>query len=162
MYAAQRRWIPANNRGVRTTLEVMSEFAREPSELVRATALAILPRNPDLFPDALRAWLSAHIRQEPDPYNVELLRTPEFALSIIGERGAVGGDCDDVATLAAALALAAGFDARYIAVAWGTDYSHVYTEVLAPGPPPIWYQMDVHRPPTDGLPEPTRELVVYP
>ena len=162
MYA-RRSWIPANNRGVMLTLELMAELVRRPGAAVQEVAAAIAAGAPgDGFPAALREWLVAHVFQEQDPRNVELVRSPEYSLAIIEERGSVAGDCDDVATLSAAIGRAAGFPVRFIALAWGADYSHVYAEIMAPGPPPIWYELDIHRPPTAGTPDPDRELVVYP
>lgn len=161
MYA-RRSWIPANNRGVMLTLDLMSALARDTSSVVRAEAASIASGvPPDVFPMVLREWLSAHVVQEADPFNVELIRSPEWCLAIIQERGHVAGDCDDVATLAAALGRAAGFLVRFVVLAWGEDYSHVYAEIQAPGPPPIWYELDIHRPPAEGRSEPDRELVFY-
>ena len=160
---ARRSWIPANNRGVMLTLDLMAALVRDPSSTLRAEAASIASGvPPDAFPLVLREWLAAHVVQEADPYNVELVRSPDWSLAIIQERGQVAGDCDDVATLGAAIGLAAGFLVRFVVLAWGETYSHVYAEIQAPGPPPIWYELDIHRPPAGEAPAPDRELVVYP
>lgn len=145
------------------TLRVMASLVRERSGLVEDVARWIASGNPDPddFPEELSRWLRRHVVQEPDPFQVELLRSPEWSLAIIMERGTVAGDCDDLSTLAAALARAAGLEVRFVVLAWGQEFSHVFTEVLAPGAK-VWYSMDVHRGEVAGLPAPTREVMFYP
>lgn len=81
----------------------------------------------------LRAWLLTHSRFTPDPDNMELVRTPVEQLHVIATHGTMPGDCDDVATLGAALARALGMRARFVVLAFdgpNAPYQHVYTEVL--------------------------------
>lgn len=164
MYATiQRGWIPPTDAGVRETLRVMGRLVRGGGRLVDEEAAAIAGRagHPARFPDALRTWLARHVVETADPYNVELIRAPDYALQVIQERGHVEGDCDDVATLGAALALAAGFIPRFVALAWEGPYAHVFSEVQDPGSG-RWVDLDVHRPPPHHARPPMRELISYP
>jgi hypothetical protein len=160
---ASRIWIPGNERGVMRTLELMRELANQPGEVVELEAARLweLARGDgNAFPGVLRRYLEEHTRYEDDPYNVELLREPAYALHVIQEDGVLWGDCDDVAVLGAALALAVGLPSRFKVLAWAGPLSHVYAEVRAPGPPPVWQELDVQRPP-GGLTEPRRSIA-YP
>ena len=77
---------------------------------------------------AIQTWVKNNVRYTRDPINLETLRTPQAMLE-----AAQGpqGDCDDQATLVAALAMAIGFPARFVAI--GTmqpgAFDHVFTEV---------------------------------
>ena len=71
-------------------------------------------------------WQS--IRYQRDPRTVELVKTPEATL-------ATGvGDCDDQATLLAALTLLSGAEARFALVGFRPDgvFTHVFCEALDP------------------------------
>jgi len=156
-----REYIPPNNAGVRRTLQVMRELADEADPVTSWWAGRLLRRaggNPDLFPLELRSWLEGVWTFEEDPDDVETVRSPGFQL----RQGSFTGDCDDVATLAAGLARAVGLSGRFRVLAFdpGRNYSHVLAEVLAPGPPGVWYDMDETRPP-GMVPQPTSEMVVY-
>jgi len=77
---------------------------------------------------ALYHYVSRRVRYQRDPRTVELVKTPEATL-----RTRVG-DCDDMATLLAALVLLAGSDARFVTVGFRPDgaFTHVYVEALEP------------------------------
>lgn len=137
----------------------MAELAREPSQLVRDVAESIQQSGGGLdgFPPALYGWLARHVVEEADPYGVELVRSPEWQLHAILSKGATPGDCDDVATLAAGLALALGYETRFRVVAWAGPFSHVWAEIEAPIAR-RWHEMDIHRPLQATRP-PVRELV---
>ena len=48
---ARRSWIPANNRGVMLTLDLMAALVRDPSSTLRAEAASIASGvPPDAFP----------------------------------------------------------------------------------------------------------------
>jgi hypothetical protein len=97
---------------------------------------------------ALRGWLATHWRDEPDPWGVELVRSPGVLLGAIGEEGAARGDCDDAAVLGGALAAGAGLPVRLVVAGWGPAYSHVWAEAWEGGG---WAELDVTRPPdADG------------
>lgn len=152
--------IPPNNRGVHQTMEVLGAMARQPSPLLSDLVATLeLAGDPDAFPLELRTWILRHVHQEPDPHGVELIRSPEWQVARILERGPIRGDCDDVAVLAAGLAHAAGYRYRFRLLAWGRYWSHVYTEVRQPIAG-RWVDMDVHRPLQATAPH--REALVYP
>lgn len=156
-----REHIPASNAGVRRTLQVMRALAEEQDSITTWWARRLLNRaggQVDRFPIELRAWLADVWTFVDDPLDVETVRSPGFQL----RQGTFAGDCDDVATLAAGLARAVGLGGKFRVLAFdvGRNYSHVLTEVLAPGPPGVWYDMDVTRPP-GAVPAPTADMVVY-
>lgn len=105
---------------------------------VISTAHAIARGAPDRSPStlarALRAELAARIDYLADPAvsDTETIRTPAAMLAELHATGRAQGDCDDVATLAAALCAALGMPAQLVALAWGGFYGHVYAEALDP------------------------------
>lgn len=109
-------------------------------------------------PAGLRAWLTERVRFQPDPPHLELLVTPLAHFQNMARDGVTRGDCDDVATLGAAMARAAGWRARFVLFGFfgssgSTPYSHVFTEVqVRPGAP--WVDLDVTR--TAATPLPSR------
>lgn len=139
----------------------MGELARSDSsrQLVQDAARTILARPGGrlMFPYNLRRWLLERWHEEPDPYGVEMIAAPEYQLERLAARGRLFGDCDDVATLGAALALAAGFEARYIAVSFwpGGVPEHVWAEVLDGM---SWVDLDTLRP-AGPLPEVGTEII---
>lgn len=142
-----RRRIPGGNAGVLTSLTTLVRLARDgaQSPIVWAAARAILGRipPPENGIGRLRLWLADHVIYQEDPPGVELVRSPTVALARIGAYGVLLGDCDDVAVLAAALGLAAGYRARYVLTGWGAGLSHVWAELLGPAG---WVELDVTRP----------------
>lgn len=74
----------------------------------------------------------------------EIIRTPQFMLHDLETKGYVEGDCDDIATLSAAVLLVAGARAvRLVAIIYtpGKDsFEHVYVEVFDGGQ---WRQVDL-------------------
>jgi transglutaminase-like putative cysteine protease len=77
---------------------------------------------------ALHYFVCQHVRYQRDPLTVELVKTPEATL-----RTGVG-DCDDMSTLLAALALLSGAKARFVTVGFRQQgpFTHVYCEGLDP------------------------------
>lgn len=105
----------------------------------------------------LRDWMARHFLFRRDPANLELLTTPGEQLRQIAATGATYGDCDDAATLGAALAQAGGLPVRYVLYGFGkppTPFSHVFTEI--PTPSGV-VDLDVTRP-MQNLARPTRVL----
>lgn len=70
-----------------------------------------------------------NIRYMKDPLGVEMVQTPQRTLKVRS------GDCDDMATLLAAMLLAAGHRPRFCLVGFrpGGPPTHVYVEVAVPG-----------------------------
>lgn len=83
---------------------------------------------------ALYIWVREHVRYRKDPVGIEWLQTPERT---IAERA---GDCDDIATLIAALAGALGHEFRFRTVGpTNVRQSHITAEVLVRGQ---WVTLD--------------------
>lgn len=116
---------------MRATLQVMRDFARasvaNPDQTVRSKAEQLTRGLParHWFGEirALHQFVRDDIRYLRDPVNLERVATPEMTLEI-GQ-----GDCDDKATLLAALLDSIGHPARYVALAFNGDgFSHVLVE----------------------------------
>lgn len=102
---------------------------------------------------SLFTWVQGHIRYTKDPVTKEKLYPPMELLKIRA------GDCDDIAMLLGALAIALGYPARLVTVAANPDYpqefSHVYTEVEVPAGSGRWVAVDAARPGSEFGREPT-------
>jgi transglutaminase-like putative cysteine protease len=122
------------------TLEAMRavawEAATRPRVLTVATRLVreVDGRNVAGLARRVRQWMRHRVRFLPDPAvpGTELIRTPDYLLEEIDRFGFARGDCDDAATLAAALLLSAGVTGRFVAVGWGGEFAHVYAEAATP------------------------------
>jgi transglutaminase-like putative cysteine protease len=123
--------IPNGTAGSIATMRAMRamvrDAVRDPSQRVRETALQIL-RGVNTFSDQARAiqqWVQGNIEYRRDPPDVELVQTPQVTLQL------KAGDCDDQATLTAALLQATGHPAQFIAIGInGQPLSHVLTQTL--------------------------------
>lgn len=124
------------------TLERMAQnirdSLRDPAvvEVARGIIARVAPRDCEGQARAIRAWTDKRFRFVRDPLGVELLETPSFHLARIKKYGFVQGDCDDAATITAALGMAVGIPATLHAVAFfkpDAPFAHVYT-VLHPTP----------------------------
>lgn len=142
--------IPRGDRGARKMVKVMRAEAlqaiRNPLTIRAAESIIPTGTNAAAQVAALRGWLERHIQFLPDPYGIEVLRTPDYLLQTIFEDGIARGDCDDVATLAAALGLSVGLPARFVLYSFGSGlpFSHVFCELftMCKG----WLELDVTRP----------------
>lgn len=123
--------IPNGFDGMRATLGVMRDFARtavaNPAQIVRTKAeqltRSLPPRQWFAEIRALHEFVRDEIRYLRDPVNMERVATPEMTLEI-GQ-----GDCDDKATLLAAMLDSIGHPARFVALAFNGDgFSHVLVE----------------------------------
>ena len=111
----------------------------------------------------LRDWLAGVVRFTSDPETVALKAGGEVAVDDylrdpvteqipqLRATGEIRGDCDDVATLGASLALAAGLPVRFRVVSFSPNppmpFSHVYAEALTSRG---WLDLDVTRTVTPG------------
>lgn len=126
--------IPPGREGVRSTLKLMARLAREGKKSlpVRLAALQLVESLPQRdWPAevaALFQFVQDRIRYVRDVRGVETLQTPEQTLQL------KQGDCDDKATLLAALLLSIGHPARFHAVGFRRDsFAHVYPETRIGG-----------------------------
>lgn len=98
---------------------------------------------------AIRRWLAINVEFRRDPTDTELLYSPARMVKILTERGPpLYIDCDDVATLAAALGGAVGLRARFQVVGFlspRAPYRHVWTDLRDPANRGPWVQTDVTR-----------------
>ena len=121
--------IPEGREGIRQTLAAMARFAREgkKSLRVRETALNLVGMLPqkDWVGQVkhLHEFVKNRIRYVRDIEGVETLHTPDKLLEV-GQ-----GDCDDKATLLAAMLKSIGHPARFVAVGFRPGkFVHVYVE----------------------------------
>jgi len=93
---------------------------------------------------AIFSWVNQNIRYTKDPVTKEKL-TPLAELLKLR-----AGDCDDMAMLIGAIAIAVGYPARLVTVSadpnYPDDFSHVYTEVEVPPGSGNWIALDAARP----------------
>lgn len=137
--AVRRMWIPEGHAGIDATVEEMARLARRESVATPVVALARTMRRSSGRATAarIREYLAERMRFEFDPFDVELVRSPSYLIREIERTGFASGDCDDVATLGAALALAARIPARYVLVGFSkaAPFEHVFTELLTEAGP---------------------------
>jgi len=130
------REIPGGDVGVKETLRTMSKHARKGSvnpairalagRIVRGSGLGFLCAVKDFNCEAnkLFTWVKKNIRWTRDVDGVETIQSPERTLDW------KFGDCDDLSTLLAALALSIGIPVKFRAIAADTSrpnsFSHVY------------------------------------
>jgi transglutaminase-like putative cysteine protease len=137
--------IPSGLAGTRATLKIMVGVVRKflsptPGDAERAAALLkvrsaavyAVQRCPEkewgCEANALQIFVRDNIRYVHDMRQAETIQTPDITLS---QRA---GDCDDKATLLAAMAECVGFSTRFCAIGVrGEDFSHVSAQLLIPG-----------------------------
>ncbi len=148
---------------------------RDPSFIYAARKLVgrVATRDEVAQARALRLWMAQHFRFVKDPDQKEDGRDPRFMMQQIAADGVYLGDCDDAATLSAALGKAIGLPAKFMAVAFAPNdsYKHVYT-VLYPMDPTLGnrkvptlagrrpMEMDVTRPASIPRPKFARRMPV--
>lgn len=124
--------LPEGAAGIRATLAAMMRAARigastlEVRELAQRIVAHVAARDYSGELVAIQQWVKNNIRYTQDPVGAEMLKDP---VALINDPF---GDCDDMATLVAALAMSIGFPSRFVAI--GTSevgvFEHVYAEVL--------------------------------
>jgi transglutaminase-like putative cysteine protease len=121
--------LPAGDAGTFTTLRYMRQLARRPRpEVVRLAhdSTAGLPL--DQAVARLFQFVRDEVLNRPDPPGCEYLQAPHVTLRN------PEGDCDDKATLLAALLVSIGVGVRFVAIALrGRVLSHVFLEANLPG-----------------------------
>lgn len=102
---------------------------------------------------ACLAFVRDQIRYVRDIYDVETIATPDWLLKICA------GDCDDKATLLAALLGAIGHQVRFVAVAFAPDqFSHVWLQDHIGG---AWLDLEATEPYPCGQAIPTGDAVEF-
>ncbi len=89
--------------------------------------------------DAIYRWVRDRIRYVADPVDVESIATPTVTMTTRA------GDCDDKATLFAALVESIGYPSRFVVAAYQRpgQLEHVYVQVLIDG---HWVDADTTEP----------------
>lgn len=158
-------WLATGDAGAKETLRVMAAAVHHaitnPAFVwwARSIVQDCPPRNETCCAYAIREYVAGAVHFQRDPLGVENITPPEVHMQKLrGRFGAyVLGDCDDAATLSAALGMAVGLPARFVVLAFPmpgdapgvrytqdtAPYQHVYTELLAGG---AWREMDTTRP----------------
>jgi len=121
--------IPNGPRGINMTLRAMSRFVKEAKRQypIRELALSLVRDLPSKDwrgqIHALHQYVRDDIRYVRDIRGIETLATPKITLEI-GQ-----GDCDDKATLLAALLESIGHPTRFVALAFSPGkFAHVLVE----------------------------------
>ena len=125
--------LPDGPGAVARTLSIMKRLARDavrdPKQVARMKAIEIYkmyrvpPRAYLREAQALQMWIQNAVRYVRDPEGVELVQTPEVTLKL------GTGDCDDQSTLLAAMLIATGHTAQFVALGMnGLPLSHVLVE----------------------------------
>lgn len=140
--------VPDGDPGVARTIGAMRALAHGASGDADFRSFARIIAGPSdravLRIERIRAFVADKVRFRFDPEGVELVTAPARLLAEIAFGGWTEGDCDDSATLAAALGLAVGLRARFVTVALarGAPYTHVFAELRGPVG---WYELDTLR-----------------
>lgn len=83
---------------------------------------------------AIRNWVAEHCRFLNDPISVEYVKDPQRIAEEIQARGRTGVDCDEIASLIAAMCAQVGRQSQFVVVGFGRPghYTHVFTRVKEP------------------------------
>lgn len=146
IYARSERRVLADGvRGTDQTLSIMRDVAEHASKLglVVAVASAIVAQsaNRDVFAAmlSLDRWLRETVKFKADTLGAEVLRHPLQLLSEIKSNGVTACDCDEVATMAAAIIRAMGHQPYFVVYRReaGGPFVHVAYAVSINGSAPI-------------------------
>lgn len=143
------RFNAPGHAGILATVETMRDLAwqgaEDPQVWEWADAINRSTCCPEAAATGIRAFLGRHTRFLADPPGVEFIRNPLYMLRRIRRRGYAEGDCDDIATLGAALGLATMLPARFRLLSFGPSepWEHVYTELWDGRG---WLELDTTRP----------------
>ncbi len=151
--------LAAGDFGVRRTLRLMARMARRPELSVERFARGAVTEAGGVLGVALGRlfrFVRDSVQNRRDPPGVELVQAPRLTLE---DRPA--GDCDDKATLLAALFRALGVRVRFVAIdTTGERFDHVYLEAQVGG---LWMPFDAFVPfavPGWAYPDPARTMRV--
>lgn len=166
MWNVIRSLIAGGDAGVGQSLDMMASYVDEscdsPTVVYFARDLAVRAgvRNQYVQALAIKNWLARSFRFVDDPIDRDLFVTPERALVEYAATGRVTGDCDEAATLGAALGRAVGMRAQFVVLGFASDdpaengrFAHVYAVLLTDDGRSV--NLDVTRP-AGPVPAPTR------
>ncbi len=119
------------DRGVKDTIELMKQYAREyaSNPQIQRLAASLASYCEECTLKNIFQYVVRTIQYRYDPPGVELVASPKH--TILGNRKY--GDCDDLSVALAALFMAAGHKCKYKTIAWRPNnprqFSHVYVMV---------------------------------
>ena len=130
-------WIPRGPAGTWITVQAMrvlvAQALADPLLVDSARAIVRTAPTGDAPAEAaqIRRFLSEAVRFVRDPVGVETLTSPGRMLREIATSGTASGDCDEIATLGAAVGIAVGFPARFTLFSFTPDgdWRHVFAEI---------------------------------
>lgn len=132
--------LAAGDSGTAQTVRLMRDLVDryQAHPRIRAAVLSAVRDSPGKEPiaelHALLEAVRARVRFTRDPVSVELVQSPARMLEVADREGMAFGDCDDIATLFATLAEAAGYPTRFLVQGpAGEPFSHVLVEVEVNG-----------------------------
>jgi transglutaminase-like putative cysteine protease len=73
----------------------------------------------------------------------EVVRTPEFMLNDLVTLGRIEGDCDDISTLLAAIAVMVGYRVRFVAIRYTPTVAHFEHVFVEMDNGDKWYAVDL-------------------
>lgn len=159
--------IPDSDQGTAITLDAMRRLARERAKTSVASNMALAiecnARRTRGVINGLSGFLSRAVTFQLDPEGVEYVRDPLVMLGEYKATGRTHGDCDDVACLAATIALALGLHVRLVVLKFAgpqSPYLHVYTEVAEPVQPATFTALDTTAPAQTFAASPTYRAVM--
>ncbi len=135
---AERLDIGKGGDAIRNTVAHMARIARfgNHQPMLILTVQNIIRDHPERREQAraICEWVKEHVTYTRDPKGLEMVQEPVFMITQINVYGRATGDCDDMATLMAALLLAAGFHAGFRVIG-PRDFrlKHVYNIVALHG-----------------------------
>jgi hypothetical protein len=108
-------------------------------------AMTVPPRDVDGICYAIRGFLARNFHFVEDTRDADAVREPAKQLALYYNGLGMRGDCDCIACLGLALALAVGRDGRLVLVAFRSpaeEYTHIYAEIAGVD----WVDLDVTKP----------------
>lgn len=141
--------------GTENTLKAMAAMVDDAtdSDIVSAFARGVRARSLDYDGMMLHLfrWLRERVRYVADPPGAEHLRSPAMMIERARVDGVAQGDCDDLATLGAAVAWCLGFEVAFVLVGSKPSgpWEHVAFAVRMP-PSRAWLLLDPQESPVIG------------
>lgn len=150
-------WIPSDDQA-KLTLQRMRSLVKEAiadhtfvwwtrDQIEQLVPVSIMNRDMAGIARGIRDYVASHVQFAPDPVGVENLTPPRQHMEILKRKSYVLGDCDDAATLSAAMGESVGIPASFKILAFygpKNPYQHVITYLHPRGSGVI--DMDTTRP----------------
>jgi len=136
--ARTKRWtIPMGNAGHRVTVSLLQQLAYQGSQdpvligFARRATVFAQEKDPLEEAQGVLSMVQGTMRYTQDPVSAELVTDPRILVRQIESGQTAYGDCDDMATLTAAMLMAIGHPVRF--VTFGRDprgsWEHIYIQM---------------------------------